>query len=134
MAGRTGYTVGIAMAAVLLALTSCATGDETSLARSEPTTSAESRTPAPDPPSLDEGHVTAGSHRITLWHCGIEPTTFVGRRWIADPVPFDATHKGWALKGTMRLVNEKRAEFVNEDGEKVRFVPLEGEWKPPPCA
>ena len=85
-------------------------------------------------PSVDalSLHYLPGRHRITLWHCGIEPTSFAGGRWYVPEPPFDETNVGPFLDGEMKLIGLKRAKFTSDDGlREVVFVPLRGKWNPP---
>lgn len=72
-------------------------------------------------------------HTISLWHCGIDPTSFDGDRWYVPDPPFDETNKGASLEGTMTRVSAEKAVFEAESGERVEFMPLVGEWEKPLC-
>lgn len=80
------------------------------------------------------GHVDS-DHAITTWHCGINPTTFAGRRWeVPWPTPFDGTNaprpfndpppgEAFTGHGSMELVAEDRAIYTDDGGVQVTFLP-----------
>lgn len=90
---------------------------------------ADQASPSAEPPNDN----TASAHEITLWHCGIEPTSFDGERWYVPDPPFDETNKGQSLEGMMTRVSDDEALFEADSGERVEFVPLVGEWDKPLC-
>ncbi|MFW6174832.1 MAG: hypothetical protein ACOC5K_03560, partial [Chloroflexota bacterium] len=75
-------------------------------------------------------------------HCGVRRAHFDGRDWIADPVLDDGDRNpppGWGNPhdtGTMTLLSEDSARFVNSRGESAEFRPqVEDEEYPwAPCA
>ncbi len=80
------------------------------------------------------GQVDA-DHRITTWHCGINPTTFAGRTWeVPWPTPFDGTNaprpfndpppgEAFTGHGSMELVAEDRAVYTDDGGVRLTFLP-----------
>lgn len=74
--------------------------------------------------------------RVELWHCGVRPVDFVGRRWLATSEIDGTTAPGdFGGTGTMQLLSESEAVYVDAaSGASIEFAPLEGEYDPPPCA
>jgi hypothetical protein len=73
---------------------------------------------------------------ITLWHCGIEPLEVEGRRWVADPPPFDETTAPPELTrhGTLTVAPDGgSATYTDDSGITVDLVPVADDWQPPPC-
>lgn len=74
---------------------------------------------------------------VTLYHCGVDPVSFDGQRWRADPVPFDATNapERFTGHGWIRRVDADTAIWADAvGGITIRFAPLEPDYQPPPCA
>lgn len=68
-------------------------------------------------------------HRVRTARCGVAPTRFAGARW---NVPAARQHKASTVNsptftgsGTMTRVSEHYAQYLDEDGTRVPFVPVE---------
>ena len=75
---------------------------------------------------------------MTLYHCGLNPISFRGRKWEAGPAMlFDDTDKpaGWRGHGTVTEVGPARLLYRDDSGVEVTYLP-DAEVVPPPdhCA
>ncbi len=71
----------------------------------------------------------AQPHEVTLYHCGVLPTTFLGERWEVpeEAVPFDGTNAPAEFVGTgvMGLLTREQAVYRDDSGIKIAFVPAD---------
>lgn len=72
---------------------------------------------------------------VTLYHCGVDPIVFRGRRWVVPDPPFDATNapEEFAGTGIFKQRSSIDAVYFDDSGEAIRFEASE-DWEPPPCA
>jgi hypothetical protein len=96
----------------------------------------------PAPPAIPETTIAPGPDpagaevEIVLWHCGIEPVEVDGRRWVAEPPPFDETNAPPELagRGTLAVApGGGSATYTDASGITVEMVPVGEDWQPPPC-
>ena len=68
-------------------------------------------------------------HVVTTYHCGVQPTVFQGRVWKVPPGFNDERQAGYPSSftgtGTMTRLDSDTAEYVDQDGTVVPFVPVE---------
>ena len=62
---------------------------------------------------------------MTLYHCGFDPITYVGRTWEASPEPFDGENKpaSWRGHGTITEVGPTRLRYRDDSGVEVTYLP-----------
>ena len=123
-------SVRLASVAAGLLLAGCASATPGNEARPD-ARSASSVEQSPEATAPSGG----SEHSIELYHCGIEATEFEGRRWAADPPPFDSTNvpEKFVGHGTMTVTSDDTALFADESGIEIEFVRVDEAWEPEPC-
>ena len=71
---------------------------------------------------------------VTLYHCGVNPLLYDGRRWEASPTPFDATNAPATFTGhgDVRVIGNSLI-YRDNGGAEINFRPDDG-VPPAPCA
>jgi hypothetical protein len=72
--------------------------------------------------------------KVTLYHCGVDPVEFAGRRWVVSDPPFDATNapEEFTGEGSFEVLSHDRARFVDVSGIELTFRARD-RYQRPPC-
>jgi hypothetical protein len=71
---------------------------------------------------------------VSLYHCGVNPLLYAGRRWQASPAPFDATNAPSTFTGHGSVrIDDNTLTYRDLGGAVISFKPDDGAT-PTPCA